>query len=131
MSKRGRPATRSAEPLMLMAWRMVQEEIHKRGAKNVRQACMRIAERGGRVTVMADDGAIVDRFSLAEETDRLRQRYYKAEAARKKPEKYPLLAARCAVLLEAIEGDKARHDAAAAEMRWRKAHNNWRDPWPG
>ena len=42
---RGRPQTRNREAFMLAIWRAVQEEIHRHGAKSVRQACVHIFDK--------------------------------------------------------------------------------------
>lgn len=128
----GRPATRNREAFMLAIWRAVQEEIHCRGAKSVRQACERIYyQRADELIKFVDEReCLIDVINTASGADTLRQRYQVAERCRHDAAKYPMLHARAAQLAEILPGTFERLKAAEAEARWRKATGNWIDNFP-
>jgi hypothetical protein len=111
MSKRGRPKTRSDEAKMFALWRLVREEIDLRGAKGVRKACAQIMSRGAINFKDFDEmgqGHVADRVSAESEKaasplgELLRQRFQKAEEARKDAEQYPILSAKTLQYFEGI-----------------------------
>lgn len=118
---------------MLAIWKAVQEEIHCKGARSIRQACERIYyERADELIKFTDArGQLIDVINTASGADTLRQRYQVAERCRHDAEKYPMLHARAAQLAAVLPGTWGRLKAAEAEMRWRKATGNWIDNFPG
>ena len=62
---RGRPQTRNREAFMLAIWRAVQEEIHRHGAKSVRQACVHIFDKraSSLIKFVDKDGHLIDVIS--------------------------------------------------------------------
>ena len=133
MATRGRPNTRNRESFMLAIWRAVQEEIHCRGAKSVRQACERLYyQRADELVKFVDqDGQLLDVINTASGADTLRQRYQVAEKCRHDGLKYPVLHARAAQLAVILPGTYERLKAAEAESLWRQTTNNWIDNFPG
>ena len=61
----GRPTTRNREAFMLAIWRIVQEEMHCRGAPSVREACQRIFNKraNGLIKFVNEDGVLIDLIS--------------------------------------------------------------------
>lgn len=131
--KRGRPTTRSRELFMLAVWRAVQEEIHVRGARSVRQACERLfwGRADGLIKFADQDGNLIDVINGISGADTLRQRYQAAERCRHDPIKYPLLHQKSLQLLATLPGTIDRLQDGAAEWRWRKATGKWLDDYPG
>jgi hypothetical protein len=118
---------------MLAIWRAVQEEIHCRGAKSVRQACTRLYEqRAGWLMKFVDqEGNLIDVINTASGADTLRQRYQVAERCRHDALRYPMLHASTAHLDAILPGTFERLKAAEPEWLWRKKTNNWIDNFPG
>tara|TARA_R110000851_G_scaffold333531_1_gene514865 strand:- start:44572 stop:44952 length:381 start_codon:yes stop_codon:yes gene_type:complete len=85
---------------MFAVWRLIREQVDLHGARSVNAACTRFAL----LKVTQQDGFIADAVT---EPGTLRQRFYEAERARKEPEHYPILAARCDAYLESMKRLKA------------------------
>lgn len=118
---------------MLAIWRAVQEEIHCRGARSVRQACVRLYEQRARwlIKFIDEHGQLIDVINTVSGANTLRQRYQVAERCRHDAEKYPMLHARAAQLEAVLPGIYERLKAAEVETRWRKGTGNWIDSFPG
>lgn len=110
---RGRPATRHNEAAMFELWRMVRREVDLMGARSIRDACDRIMGRH-RVRFLDLDKREADRVTApaaaakSRPGELLRQRYQAAEQARQQPERFPILAQRCAHYLEGITLERVR-----------------------
>lgn len=117
---------------MFAIWRAVQEEMHVRGAPSIRQACERLFlnRADGLIKFLDKDGELIDVINGVSGADTLRQRYQTAERCRHDAAKFPILHHRALQLLESLPGTYEKLQAAAPEMRWRKATNNWRDDPP-
>lgn len=118
---------------MLAIWRAVQEEIHVRGARSVRQACERLFLRraDGLIKFVDEHGNLIDVINGISGADTLRQRYQTAERCRHDSSKYPHLHQTALRLLHTLPGTYERLQADAPEWRWRKATNNWLDEYLG
>ncbi len=118
---------------MLAIWRAVQEEIHCKGARSIRQACERIyyARADELIKFVDQDGSLIDVINTASGADTLRQRYQVAERCRHDALKYPMLHASAAHLVAILPGTFERLKAAEPEWLWRKRTNNWIDNFPG
>ena len=118
---------------MFAVWCAVQEEIHVRGAPSVRQACERLFlnRADGLIKFVDEGGNLIDVINGVSGADTLRQRYQTAERCRHDAGKFPVLHQRALHLLETLPGTYEKMQAAAPEMRWRKATNNWLDDYPG
>ena len=118
---RGRPQTRNREAFMLAIWSAVQEEIHRHGAKSVRQACVRIFDKraSSLIKFVDKDGHVIDVIRGFAGAETLRQRYQVAERCRHDAEKYPMLNARAAHLLTILPGTFEKLKAFNAQERQR------------
>lgn len=126
--RKGRPNTRNRESFMLAIWRAVQEEIHVRGARSVRQACERVFyQRADELIKFTDEsGFVVDVIAGASGADTLRQRYQTAERSRHDAERYPYLHYKAKHLLQILPGSFQRIQAEKAEFKRRQETGDWR-----
>ncbi len=124
---KGRPNTRNRESFMFAIWRVVQEEIHVRGAKSVRQACKKIFdERANSVIKFVDEsGFVIDVINDVSGAETLRQRYQTAERSRHDAERYPSLHHKAKNLLKILPGSLQRIQAAKAENKRREETGDW------
>lgn len=130
---RGRPTTRSNEAMMLAIWTLVQEEIHLRGARDIRPACDRVFEKKDWIKFITPGGQKDTRISNAAT---LRQWYQAAERARDELArdesdleipgefKYPHLHQRAEYLARALPEMAALKKADMAQLpdMWLKKH---------
>jgi len=113
---------------MLAVWRAVQEEIHVRGAKSVRQACEKLFyERADELIKFVDVRGDVLDIIAGEKVgaNTLRQRYQTAEKCRHDAERFPYLYSRSRQLLEILPGTFERLKAGNAEFDQRRKTGNW------
>ncbi len=125
---KGRPNTRNRESFMLAIWRAVQEEIHVRGAKSIRQACEKIYYgRANKLIKFVDEsGKVIDLINNADcGANTLRQRYQTAERCRHDAERYPSLHHTAQKLLKILPGSLQRIKAAKAEKKRREETGDW------
>ena len=112
---------------MLALWRLVQEEIHIRGAKSVRQACERVFyQRADELIKFSDEsGFVVDVIAGVSGADTLRQRYQAAERCRHDAVKYPYLHHKAEHLLKILPGSFERIQAEKAAFKRREETGDW------
>lgn len=112
---------------MLAIWRIVQEEMHCRGAPSARQACERIFNNraDGLIKFVDSDGVLIDLISGLAGADTLRQRYLTANRCSKDAEKYPMLHARAAQLAQILPGTFEKVKEEKAKIKHRMMTGNW------
>jgi hypothetical protein len=104
---------------MVAIYTTVQREIHVHRALSVREACKRLIKRHGRLVF--EDAATGDRVTAisGDDGESLRNYFKQAERALKHPGKYPVLAARAAILERTSPGT-----AQAMELHAQR-HQEW------